>query len=161
MISIQSWQELPEQAKLKQSDKNITMWKVQSIEKLLFGKDINSLHPSLLYFDLPALIGKMKHKESWVNGDLGTMILLKTQMKQIVLAALHKGTEIKSFQSNESITFQIIEGKVKFRTKKGSVNLEKDQMLNLSDNISYILTTNEETVLLLTINKGLVQFSEN
>jgi quercetin dioxygenase-like cupin family protein len=137
------------------------MWKEKSTAKNLFCKEINSLHPSLFLFDFPALIEKMKQKHSWVNGDLDTMILLKTPTKQIVLTALHEGTEIKSFQSNESVTFQIIEGKLKFHTRKGSVDLEKDQLLNLSENVKYSLTTTEETVLLLTITNGLVQLSEN
>ena len=137
------------------------MWKEMSTTKLLFYKDDNSLNPSLLHFDFPTLIGEMKHKHSWVNGELDTMILLKTPSKQIVLTALHEGTEIKSFQSNESITFQIIEGKMQFHARKESVNLDKGQLLTLCENIRYSLTTNEETILLLTITSGTVQLSEN
>jgi hypothetical protein len=48
-----------------------------------------------------------------------------------------------------------------FHTRKGTVNLEKDQMLNLSENIDYWLTTTEEAILLLTITSGTVQFSDN
>lgn len=137
------------------------MWKKMSNDNLLFYKNTNSLNPSLLLFDFPTLIGKMKHKLTWVKGDLETMILLKIPTKQIVLTALHEGTEIKSFQSNESITFQVIEGKMKFHSRKGSVNLDKGQLLTLSENINYSLTTNVETVLLLTITSGSIQLSEN
>lgn len=132
-----------------------------STDKLLSYKNDRSLHPSLFLFDFPVLIGKLKHKHSWENGDLNTIILAKTPVKQIVLAALHEGTKILSFQSNESATFQIIEGRMSFHTRKGTVNLEKGQILNLSENIDYWLTTNEETVLLLTITSGAVQFSDN
>lgn len=137
------------------------MWKKMSNDNLLFYKNTNSLNPSLLLFDFPTLIGKMKHKQTWVKGDLETMILLKIPAKQIVLTALHEGTEIKSFQSNESITFQVIEGEMKFHSRKGSVNLDKSQLLTLSENINYSLTTNVETVLLLTITSGSIQLSEN
>lgn len=137
------------------------MWKEMSTTKLLFYKNENSLNSSLSLFDFPSLIGEMKHKNSWVNGELDTMILLKTPTKQIVLTALHEGTEIKSFQSNESITFQIIEGKMQFHARKESVNLDKGQLLTLCENIRYSLTTSEETVLLLTITNGAVQLSEN
>ena len=89
------------------------------------------------------------------------MILLKCQDKQMVLIALHEGTGIKSFQSNDSVTFQIIEGKLKFQTRKESVTLEKDQLLTLHEKIDYILTTNEETVFLLTIANGTLQYAEN
>lgn len=137
------------------------MWKEMSTDKFLYYKADNSLNTSLYLYDFPTLIGKMKQKHSWIKGDLDTMILLKTPTKQIVLTALHEGTEIKSFQSNESITFQIIEGKMKFHTRKGSLNLDKDQLLTVCENIKYSLTTNEETVLLLTITSSAVQLSEN
>lgn len=137
------------------------MWKEMSTDKFLYYKADNSLNTSLYLYDFPTLIGKMKQKHSWIKGDLDTMILLKTPTKQIVLTALHEGTEIKSFQSNESITFQIIEGKIKFHTRKGSLNLDKDQLLTVCENIKYSLTTNEETVLLLTITSSAVQLSEN
>jgi len=117
-------------------------------------KDDRSLNDSLLTFDLPTLIEKMKHKHTWTKGELNAMILLKNPDKQIVLTALHEGTEIDSFQSNDSITFQIIEGKLKFHTKKVSVTLEKGQLLTLHEKVKYSLTTREETVLLLTIANG-------
>ncbi len=79
------------------------------------------------------------------------MILVKSPGKQIVLTALRERTKIKSFQSDESITFQIIEGKLKLQTQKESVKLVKGQLVALHENIKYSLTTEEETVLLLTI----------
>ena len=113
--------------------------------------------PSLLTFDLPDLIDEMKHKHSWEHGELNAKVLLQSKEKQIVLAALHEGTEINSYQSNDSISFQIIEGKLLFHTKKQSVILEKGQLLTLHEKIDYRLTTEEETVLLLTIANGVLQ----
>jgi len=123
--------------------------------------DYMSSSPSLSMFDLPNLVEKMKNNQSWVNGDLHSMVLLKTPNKQIVLTAMHDGTEIQSFQSGDSITFQIIEGKLIFHTKHESVILEKGQVLTLHENIKYSLTTNKETVLLLTIASGVLRQSEN
>ncbi|MCK9399771.1 MAG: hypothetical protein M0Q51_07205 [Bacteroidales bacterium] len=135
-------------------DKNINMEKERLKSKPPLSEDNRSLNTSLRTFDLPALIDKMKNNHTWVKGELNAMILLKSPDKQIVLTALHEGTEIKSFQSNESVTFQIIEGKLKFHTRKESVTLNKGQLLTLYENIKYSLTTREETVLLLTIANG-------
>jgi len=110
-----------------------------------------SFNASLLTFDFPSLIDKMKHSQPWAKGDLSAMILMKRPDKQIVLTALHEGTEIRSFQQNDSVTFQIIEGKLRFHTRKESVTLDKGQLLTLHEKIYYSLTTWEETVLLLTI----------
>jgi len=112
---------------------------------------------TLCTFDLPTLIEKMKHSQSWAKGEVNAMILLKKPDKQIILTALHEGTEIQSFQSNDSITFQIIEGKVKLHTQKESVILDQGQLLTIHENTNYSLTTKEETVLLLTIANGTLQ----
>lgn len=112
-------------------------------------------------FDLPTLIERMKQSYSWVNGELKAMVLLKSPERQIVLTALHEGTEIDSFQSNDSITLQIIEGKLKFHTRKASVTLDKGQLLTLHENINYSLTSREDSVFLLTIANGTLQGTEN
>jgi quercetin dioxygenase-like cupin family protein len=127
----------------------------------LVHKENTSIHPSLLIFDLPTLVERIKVNHSWANGELNSMILLKTPDKQIVLTALHDRTEIQSFQSNESITFQIIEGKLTFRTPKESVTLDEGQLLTLHENVKYSLTTEEETVFLLTIANRDLSMSVN
>ena len=127
----------------------------------LVHKENTSIHPSLLIFDLPTLVEKIKVNHCWANEELTSMILLKTPDKQIVLTALHDRTEIQSFQSNESITFQIIEGKLTFRTPKESVTLDEGQLLTLHENVKYSLTTEEETVFLLTIANSDLSMSVN
>jgi quercetin dioxygenase-like cupin family protein len=127
----------------------------------LVHKENTSIHPSLLIFDLPTLVEKIKVNHSWASGELTSMILLKTPDKQIVLTALRDRTEIQSFQSNESITFQIIEGKLTFRTPKESVTLDEGQLLTLHENVKYSLTTEEETVFLLTIANSDLSMSVN
>jgi quercetin dioxygenase-like cupin family protein len=125
------------------------------------NQDIRSFNPAVFIFDLPAMVEKMKQKRSWAKGKLNSKILMKTPGKQIVLTTLHEGTQIKSFQSNESITFQVIEGKLQFHSRKELVTLDKGQLLTLYENINYSLTTNEKTVLLLTIECGGLQLSVN
>lgn len=112
------------------------------------------LNVSMLNFKLPSLIKKMKLSNSWAMGELNTMILLKSPYKQILLTAMHEGTLIKSFQSNISITFQVVEGKLNFYARNKSVTLEKGQVFTLYENINYNLTTMQETVFLLTLIKG-------
>lgn len=124
-------------------------------------KENRSLDASLLTFDLPNIIEIMKHSHTWTNGELNALILLKSPIKQIVLTALHEGTEIKSFQSNDSVTFQIIEGELKFHTRKESVILDKGKLLTLQEKVKYSLTSREDTVFLLTIADGTLQPAEN
>jgi quercetin dioxygenase-like cupin family protein len=104
--------------------------------------------------DLPGLIRNMKLSNAWTRGDLNSMILVKNTERNVMLVALHEGTEIVSYQSNDSITFQIIEGKMEFNTSKTSAAIGMGQVLTLNDKVKYRLTTCEETVLLMSIAKN-------
>jgi hypothetical protein len=124
-------------------------------------KDVSSLNMSLLTFDLPNLIEKMKHEHISSKEEPNSMILLNCLDKKVVLIVLHEGTGFRSFQANDSVTFQIIEGELAYHSHKESVILEKGQFLTLHEKIDYNLSTNEETVFLLTIANGALQYTEN
>jgi len=103
--------------------------------------------------DLTGLIRKMKLSNAWVKGDLNAMILVKNTEKNVVLVALHEGTEIVSYQANDSVTFRILEGRMEFATVKTSAALGSGEVLTLSDKVKYRLTASEESVLLMSITK--------
>ena len=124
-------------------------------------KDISSLNMSLLTFDLPNLIEKMKLEHISANKEPNSMILLNCLDKKVVLIVLHEGNGLKSFQTNDSVTFQIIEGKLMYHSRKESVILEKGQFLTLNEKINYNLFTNEETVFLLTISNSYIHHTDN
>lgn len=125
------------------------------------AKDYKSSDCTLLGFNLPSLIATMKQSNTWAKGELNALILLKSPEKQIILTAMHVGTEVKSFQSNESITFQIIEGRLRFHIRKDILTLNEGQLMTLHENIKYRLTTQEETVFLLTISDSIKKSSHN
>jgi len=133
----------------------------ETIKSNFLLSDSESHSLSSVLFDLPALVEKLKLEQSWVKDGLKSMILLKTPDEQIILTAMHDQTEISSFQSNESITFQIIEGKLTFHSHNESITLDKGQLLTLHENIKYSLTTKEETILLLTIASNVLRLSVN
>ena len=133
----------------------------ETIKSNFLLSDSESHSLSSVLFDLPALVEKLKLEQSWVKDGLKSMILLKTPDEQIILTAMHDRTEISSFQSNESITFQIIEGKLTFHSHNESITLDKGQLLTLHENIKYSLTTKEETILLLTIASNVLRLSVN
>ncbi len=112
------------------------------------------LNRSLLTFNLPLLVEKLKHLHCSVEGELNAMVLLKCADKQIILTSLPAETEIKSFQSDDSVTVQIIEGKLRFHTLNETVTLSKGKLLTLHENIKYSMKTKENTVFLLTIENA-------
>ncbi len=116
---------------------------------------------SLNMFDLPSMINDLKGNQTWNKEDIKTRVLLKSREKQILLTALHDATEIDSYQANESITFQIMEGKVRLNIRNESVILGQGQLFTIQENIKYTLTTKEETVLLITITGDVLQMADN
>jgi quercetin dioxygenase-like cupin family protein len=132
-----------------------------SVAKSPIQMDYRPINSSLFTFDLPTLIDNMKHSHSWAKGELNAMVLLRSPEKQILLTLLHSKTEIRSFQSNESVTLQIIEGKLRFHTRKESVTLDGGQLLTLHENIKYSLVAREETALLITIANSTLRPSKN
>lgn len=106
---------------------------------------------SLFDSDLPALIEKMKESSSWKKGEMTSKVLVNSPGRQIVLTALHEDTEIDSFQTSDSVTFQIVEGNIYFRSRNESAFLNKGQILTLHEHINYNLTAREETILLLIL----------
>jgi hypothetical protein len=123
--------------------------------------EYKSVDYSLSEFDLPSLVENMRHSYSWVKGELKSMVLLKSPIKNIILTAMHEGTEIMSFQSNDSITFQVIEGTLEIHVNKDILSLQKDHSMTIDKNVKYRLTSRGETVFLLTINDTLARPSNN
>jgi quercetin dioxygenase-like cupin family protein len=105
-------------------------------------------------FNLPALIESMKKSHKWANSELNAMILLKGRSKQIILTSIHDGTEIESFQSKDSVTFHILEGKLEVNTLYDTIILDEGQLMTITNKINYHLTTDEDTVFLLTISES-------
>jgi hypothetical protein len=138
------------------------MKKVAYNTKLPIQKDCLVISDTLQIIDLPALIDKMKKDRTIGKGELKAKILLKSPVKQILLTILDEGTKINSCQSNDSFTFQVIEGKLQLRTDIESATSIKGQLLSLNRSTKYNLKTREETVILLTIaNRGMHQLFTN
>jgi DNA repair protein RadC len=113
-----------------------------------------SVADTFLPIDLPALIENLKHAKSWKRGELNAIIILKTPVKKIVLTILHPGTEVRSFQADESLTFQIIEGCLRLHFGNESITLNKGEELTMREKARYTIDSIEESALLLTLNSG-------
>jgi hypothetical protein len=102
-------------------------------------------------FDLSSVIESLKTDLLPGEGDLITQILLKSPELNILLVKMHEGTEFISFQKNQSVTFQILQGKLRLHIRKGSLTLYEGESLILSEKTKYRITSMESTALLLTL----------
>lgn len=126
-----------------------------------FAGNNSSYITSAQTYDLNALILNMKDNPDWERGDLNAMILLNSTNKKVVLTVMHDQTEVRSFQSGDSVTLQIIEGRMKFCTDLETVILAKGQLLSLHDRTGFSMTTLEECAFLLTILSGSIKLMQD
>lgn len=119
---------------------------IHNAERLLDGP--------LLIFDLPVLMEKMKHEDSWETGQRNAVTLMKSSAMRLVLIALRNGAEIDFRQSDSLISIQLLKGKLEFNTEKETVALEQGHLITLHENIQHSLMAVGETIFLLTIGNG-------
>jgi len=104
--------------------------------------------------DLSVLIANLKNEETWEDGELKSAILLKSPAKKIILTVLHKGTEIRSYQSDYSLTFQVIEGKLKLNYGNKTFSLGKGEVLIMNERIKYKIESVEDSAFLMVLASG-------
>jgi hypothetical protein len=110
-----------------------------------------SLPDSLFPLDLPALVRMLKLSNKWERGEICSTILLKSQGEKIVLAAMPEGTEITSNKCSDPITLQVIEGRLKLKTREANRSLIKGHLHTLAENTKFLLASTQESALLITI----------
>jgi hypothetical protein len=118
---------------------------------LFLNMDLESFNDLLPVFDLSRLIQNMKHDRNPGKGELNSMILFKSTAKTMLLIILHNKTKIKSFQANGYASFRVIEGKLNLLIRKGSLTINKGELLILYEKTKYRFDSMEETAFLLTI----------
>lgn len=102
-------------------------------------------------FEIPSLIQKIKNDCTWKMGDLKSIVVTDTSSQKIILTALHAQTEIISRNDGIAMHLHVLEGTLKFKTKKVSKILESGQRYSLGEPLKYKIEAMEETIFLLTI----------
>jgi quercetin dioxygenase-like cupin family protein len=104
-----------------------------------------------LTFDLSVLLTQLKHEAAWQKGTRNGMTLFKGQGLRVVLVAMHAGTVIPSHRADSPLSFQVIEGVLKFSTDAQVFTLGKGQLLTLQAGIPHVVAAVEEAAFLLTL----------
>ncbi len=112
--------------------------------------NVENTGTELLPYNIPLLIEKLKKNKAWKDGEITSMVLHKSQDKQIVIVILPEGAEVVSHQVNESVTFKVLEGKLNLQFGKEFMKLEKDEMFKLEVKVKYVINSLDVTALLLT-----------
>ncbi|MGE5457871.1 MAG: hypothetical protein ACM3RX_05915 [Methanococcaceae archaeon] len=102
-------------------------------------------------FNIPEIIEDLKNDKNWRNGELVSVILLKSPSLKVLLTLLHEGTEVISYQSNDSTTFEVIEGSLILHIRNESVIINEGETLTLKEKIKFSFDTIEKTAFLMTL----------
>ncbi len=116
-----------------------------------FFYDNRLIDLSSIKINLFDLINNMKSSLVTSGKKLKSVILVNKSDVKVLITALQDKTEITSFQSDDSINIQLLEGKLRLHTRKESVVLNKGNFITITEKVKYQLTPLEETVFLLTI----------
>ncbi len=117
-------------------------------------KDIQrqpSLCAPLITIDLKKFIAQIKEEDQWKNTDRNAITVFKSFVMRIILIALHKGAEMKPHTATGTISVQVIEGEMLFKTDDQTITLCSGQMLVLHEGIQHSVLAKEETIFLLTL----------
>lgn len=109
------------------------------------------LDSNLVEIDLNSRIRQIKNEESWLSSDRNAITLFKGADMTIVLIALHEGAEMKPHKAPGTITVQVLDGEVSFRTDLQSTEMNPGQMLVLHSGIQHSVFARKESVFLLTV----------
>lgn len=112
------------------------------------------LADSLLVFDLPSMMEKIKQADAWQIGERNAITILKSEKLRLVLMALREGAEINFCKSGNLFSLQLLEGKLMFHSENKELMLEQGHILTLLENTDHSLIAISETIFLLTIGNG-------
>jgi quercetin dioxygenase-like cupin family protein len=104
-----------------------------------------------LVFDFDKITEMVKTEEVWKKGDRNALTLLKNSFMTVVLICIKSNEEINFHHAGELANIQILEGKVNFKTNNTITSLKKGGLLTLHEQVEHMLTTVEESVILLTM----------
>jgi mannose-6-phosphate isomerase-like protein (cupin superfamily) len=105
-------------------------------------------------FDVPAIIEDLKKQQNWLNGEISSVILLSSPTIKVLLTLMHEGTEVISYQADDSVTFQVIDGSMILHIGDESILIREGEMLTLDEKLKYSFDAVEETAFLLTLVSG-------
>ncbi|SIT74815.1 cupin domain-containing protein [Pontibacter indicus] len=102
--------------------------------------------------DLTALAQELKGEENWQKTGRGSRTVLKSETLRIVLNVMRAGSEIKPHQAPGPISVQVLQGRIKFITGAGAVELTNGKLLTLQAHMRHSVEAIEESTFLLTVS---------
>ena len=112
--------------------------------------EVGILTAPLLTFDLDREIQQLRSEERWQSGHTAKT-LAKYSNFRVVLVVMKAGGRLEKHRTEEQISIQTLDGRIRLITAERSVELTASQMLLLEHDISHDVEGLADSAFLLTI----------
>lgn len=127
-------------------------YKIKVDKDNLIRKPIDNLiNDELLSLDIPSIIKDLKGRKNWLDGELISVTLINNPAFKVLLTLMHEGTEVISYQSNDFITFRVLEGSLILHLKDDMISLNDGEAYTINEKTKYSFDAIEESSFLLTL----------
>jgi hypothetical protein len=124
---------------------------IETLEYNTLLYDHRQVDASLISINLSDIMRILKQSLSFSKKNIIAVALLNEPEKKIVITAVHENSDIEFLKSANSVSVQVIEGVLVFRTRKESVTLNPGMMLTVGEDIPFRLKSLEEALFLVTL----------
>ena len=109
------------------------------------------LEGALLTARLPVLIDELRAEEIWDEEGRNSRTVFKAQGLRAVLVVLRAGGEIRSHKAESPLTIHVVEGQVRLRASKETLELGPGAIAHLGAKVPHDLKATKQAAFLLTI----------
>ena len=105
----------------------------------------------LVLIDVPDFIKQIKDEKAWDKNERNAITVFKSDKMRIVLVAMHKDAEMQTEHPDNIFSIQVIKGKIRLHTTGKPVEVGKEQLFVLHENIPYKVEAVKKSIFLLTV----------
>lgn len=134
---------------------------IETLDYDIHQHDSLQVDTSLISINLSDIIKSMKNCLPYSKTNILAVPLLIEPDKKIIITAAHENSDIKFLASTNSISLQVIEGVLVFRSRKESVTLNSGMMLTVREKMKFRIKTMENVLFLLTLECATAKTNAN
>src|ERR1700710_2809948 len=105
----------------------------------------------VLLIDIPAFVKQVKDEKAWGKNDRNAITVFKTDKMRIVLVAMHKKAKMETEHPENTLSVQVLKGRLEVATSYSSTKVEEEMILTLHEKVPYTITASKKSIFLLTI----------
>lgn len=115
------------------------------------GHPVLGMEGPALQFDLASEIDSLKREDAWNVAARNAKTIVKYPDLRVVLVVLKAGKRIEGHRADESVSIQVLRGRMRLHLPKETVDLSEGRLLTLERSLPHDVEALEEAAFLLTL----------